>query len=196
MFPEQNPERDLEKYHDSPLSEKSDHQLAAEGESGEVGIDPEKEKGVPPSIYDEPELQTPLASPKVSSDATDFSSPPDRDKSLNEKSLASADFEDTGATPPQYVSENSDIRQDGSPLGEVPDVEAPSPNEIQPQRPRKQGWRRPRQNVWKMGHVCLAFLNFGLNDASYGVCPFSCSFIIEKYQSRPVCHMKHELPLK
>lgn len=38
----------------------------------------------------------------------------------------------------------------------------------------KQSWCRPRENVWRMGSVCLAFLNFGLNDASYGVCCVSC----------------------
>ena len=170
-------QRGLTEYYEPSLSEKSDHQLTAHAASSELGINSEKETEVAPSIYDEPEVQSPIVSPKISSDATDISSPPYIDRSLNEKSLASVDYEDAIAIPPQSISDRSDTRQDGSPLGEARDVEAPPPNERQSQTPRKQGWRTPRQNVWRMGHVCLAFLNFGLNDASNGVCPFSCPFL-------------------
>ena len=44
-------------------------------------------------------------------------------------------------------------------------------NEHSPARKGKQkeSWRRPRKNTWRLVAVCWAFLNFGLNDASYGV---------------------------
>ena len=74
--------------------------------------------------------------------------------------------EPTGSSDPEK-SEAWD--KNSSELAEGP-LEAQRPVVV---RKRKEGWRRPWENAWRMGSVLLAFLNFGLNDASYGV---SCAF--------------------
>ena len=48
--------------------------------------------------------------------------------------------------------------------------------EVSPRKERE-SWNMPRENTWRFADVLLAFWNFGLNDASYGVSPLNRSLI-------------------
>ena len=166
---------DLERHSDFAPRGASEKALGSNAPSSDptldLGDDKECLKSPSPDTLtnDEPEPDT-TTSPR----ATDPSSP-NFDAGLNEKPSIPADGSDAIATPSYQEQGSSDIPDGGIPPRGASDIEAPPPNDPPRLAPQKQSWRRPRQNTWRMVHVCLAFLNFGLNDASYGVCLLSLS---------------------